>query len=46
MRTSIFLLDRRPPAYFEIETDRRQIFRDIADILVLGAGGQDLATDH
>jgi hypothetical protein len=26
--------------------DRRQIFRDIADILVLGAARQDFAADH
>ena len=34
------------PHFFEIDADRRQIFRDIADVLVLGAAGQDLATDH
>src|SRR5262249_90557 len=34
------------PHFLEIDADRRQIFRDIADVLVLGAAGQDLATDH
>jgi hypothetical protein len=28
------------------DAERRQIFRDIADVLILGAAGQDLATDH
>ena len=37
---------RRLPHFLEIDADRLQIFRDIADVLVLGAGGQDLATDH
>jgi hypothetical protein len=32
------------PHFFEINADRRQIFRDIADVLVLGAARQDLAT--
>ena len=34
------------PHFLEIDADRRQIFRDIADVLVLGAARQDLATDH
>ena len=34
------------PHFFEIDADRRQIFRDIADVLVLGSAGQDLAADH
>src|SRR5262249_39779980 len=33
------------PHFLEIDADRRQIFRDIADVLVLGAARQDLATD-
>ena len=34
------------PHFPEIDADRRQIFCDIADVLVLGSAGQDLATDH
>src|SRR5262249_18817555 len=34
------------PYLLEIDAERRQIFRDIADVLVLGAAGQDLAADH
>ena len=34
------------PHFLEIDADRRQIFGDIADVLVLGAARQDLATDH
>src|SRR5262245_37664975 len=34
------------PHFLEIDTDRSQIFRDIADVLVLGSAGQDLAADH
>ena len=34
------------PHFLEIGTDRRQIFRNVADVLVPGAAGQDLATDH
>ena len=30
----------------EIDADRGQIFRDIADVLVLGAAGQDFVADH
>jgi thioredoxin reductase (NADPH) len=33
------------PHFLEIDAERRQIFRNIADVLVLGAAGQDLATD-
>ena len=40
------LLVANHPHFLEIDADRRQIFRDIADVLVLGAAGQDLATDH
>ena len=29
------------PHFLEIDTDRRQIFRDIADVLVLGSAGQE-----
>src|SRR5262245_29164027 len=34
------------PHFLEIDAKRRQIFGDIADVLVLGAAGQDLAADH
>jgi len=34
------------PHFLEIDADRRQIFRNVADVLVLGAAGQDLTTDH
>jgi hypothetical protein len=34
------------PDFLEIDADRRQIFRDIADVLALGSAGQDLAADH
>ena len=30
------------PHFLEIDADRRQIFRDIANVLVLGAAGQIL----
>jgi hypothetical protein len=29
------------PHFLEIDADRSQTFRDIADVLVLGAAGQD-----
>jgi len=29
-----------------MDVDRRQIFRDVADVLVLGAARQDFAADH
>src|SRR5262249_44282092 len=32
--------------FLEIDAGRRQIFRDIPDVLVPGAARQDLATDH
>src|SRR5262249_17784062 len=32
--------------FLEIDAGRRQIFRDIPDVLVPGAASQDLATDH
>ena len=32
--------------FLEIDADRGQILRDIADVLVLGAAGQDLTTNH
>jgi hypothetical protein len=41
-----FLLVADHPHFLEIDADRSQTFRDIADVLVLGAAGQDLATDH
>ena len=31
---------------FQIDAHRRQIFGDIADVLILGAAGQDLAANH
>ena len=34
------------PHFLEIDAKRRQIFRNVADVLVLGAAGQDLAADH
>src|SRR2546430_3937333 len=34
------------PHFLEIDAERRQIFRNIAYVLVLGAAGQDLATHH
>ena len=34
------------PHFLEINAEWGEIFRDIADVLVLGAAGQDLATDH
>src|SRR5215831_13781067 len=34
------------PHFLKIDADRRQIFRNIADVLILGAARQDLATDH
>jgi hypothetical protein len=34
------------PHFFEIDAERRQIFRGLADVLVLGAARQDLATDY
>jgi len=40
------LLVADQPHFLEINTECRQIFRNIADVLVLGAAGQDLATDH
>ena len=41
-----FLLIAAHPHFFENDADRRQIFRDIADILVLVRPDRDLATDH
>src|SRR5262249_47548336 len=41
-----FLLIADHPHFLEIDAEPRQIFRDTADVLVLGAAGQDLATDH
>src|SRR5262245_16287583 len=41
-----FLLIADHPHFLEIDADRSQTFRDIADVLVLGAAGQDLAADH
>ena len=52
MRERIECIDDRSlliadhPHFLEIDADRRQIFRDIADILVLGAARQDFAADH
>jgi hypothetical protein len=40
------LLVANHPHFLEIDAERRQIVRDIAHVLVLGAAGQDLATDH
>jgi hypothetical protein len=40
------LLVANHPYFLETDAERRQIFRDIADVLVLGAAGQDLAADH
>jgi hypothetical protein len=34
------------PHFPEIDTERGQIFRDIANVLVLGAARQDLVADH
>jgi hypothetical protein len=34
------------PDLLEVDADGGQILRDIADVLVLGAAGQDLATDY
>ena len=34
------------PHFLEIDAGRRQIFRDIPDVLVPGAARQDLATDY
>src|SRR5262245_52691546 len=34
------------PHFLEINAERREIFCNIADVLVLGAAGQDLATDQ
>ena len=34
------------PHFLEIDAERRQILRNIADVLVFSATGQDLATDH
>src|SRR5262249_14333901 len=41
---SLLVADR--PHFLEINAERREIFCNIADVLVLGAAGQDLATDH
>src|SRR5207244_13117446 len=30
----------------EIDPERRQVFRDIADVLILGAAGKDFIPDH
>jgi hypothetical protein len=30
----------------EVDAERGQILRDIGDVLVLGAAGEDLVTDH
>src|SRR5215470_1591020 len=40
------LLVANHPHFLEIDTHRRQIFGDIANVLILGATGQDLAADH
>jgi hypothetical protein len=40
------LLVANYPYFLEIDAERGQIFRDIADVLVLGAAGQDLAADY
>jgi hypothetical protein len=40
---SLLIADHR---FLEINANRGQIFRDIADVLVLGAAGQDLAPDQ
>jgi hypothetical protein len=34
------------PHFLEINAECGEIFRDIADVPVLGAAGQDLAADH
>ncbi len=34
------------PYFPEIDPERSQIFRDIADVLILGAAGQDLVAYH
>jgi hypothetical protein len=39
---SLFVADH--PHFLEIDAERRQVFRNVADVLVLGAAGQDLAT--
>jgi hypothetical protein len=45
-------IDDRPllvtdhPHFLEIDPERGQIFRDIADVLILGAAGQDSVADH
>jgi hypothetical protein len=45
-------IDDRPllvtdhPHFLEIDPERGQIFRDIADVPILGAAGQDLVADH
>ena len=34
------------PHFHEVDAERGQIFGDVADVLVLGAAGQDLVADH
>src|SRR5262249_13537953 len=34
------------PHFHEIDAERGEIFRDIANVLILGAAGQDLVADH
>ena len=47
MSASTIAVSSSPTTHFlEIDADRRQIFRNVAYVLVLGAAGQDLATDH
>ena len=40
------LLVANHPHFLEVDADCRQIFRDIADVLVLGAAQQNLVADH
>src|SRR5262249_32810227 len=47
LSASTIAVSSSPTTHFlEIDADRHQIFRNVADVLVLGAAGQDLATDH
>src|SRR5262245_31000126 len=34
------------PYFLEIDPERGEVFRDIADVLILGAAGQDFIADH
>jgi hypothetical protein len=38
------LLVANHPYFLEIDAERRQMFRNVADVLILSAAGQDLAT--